>query len=78
MIRYLPTAVLALAMCHAVGADEDRAMPNTALRALPTQQTSGLLGRRLELWRQGRLWHMMEAEDDYLLAGFEKKPGRHT
>src|SRR5210317_2196320 len=37
----------------------------------------GLFSERLELWREGRLWHMLEAEDNYLLSGFEDRPGIH-
>jgi len=44
---------------------------------LPVRVTDGLLSNRLDLWRSGRLWHMLEAEDDYLLSGFENHPGRH-
>jgi arylsulfatase A-like enzyme/DUF1680 family protein len=40
-------------------------------------QESGLLAERVKLWRQERLWHMLEAEDDYLLSGFDSHPGRH-
>jgi DUF1680 family protein len=46
-------------------------------RPLPGGQAGGLLAQRLDLWRTKRLWHMLDAEDDYLLSGFEKRPGRH-
>jgi hypothetical protein len=48
-----------------------------AWRPLPSSQADGLLAQRVELWRHGRLWHMLAAEDDYLLSGFEKRPGKH-
>jgi len=35
----------------------------------------GLLGERLALWRNKRLWYM--ADDGYLLSGFESRPGVH-
>jgi DUF1680 family protein len=35
----------------------------------------GLLGERLTLWRNERLWYM--ADDGYLLSGFESRPGVH-
>ncbi|MBL7189336.1 MAG: glycoside hydrolase family 127 protein [Phycisphaerae bacterium] len=35
----------------------------------------GLLGERLALWRNERLWYM--ADDGYLLSGFESRPGVH-
>ena len=47
------------------------------LAAIAHSANGGLLGERLDVWRQGRLWHMLEAEEDYLLAGFEKRPGVH-
>lgn len=37
----------------------------------------GLLSERVDVWREGRLVHMIDAEDDYLLSGFESRPGRH-
>ena len=40
-------------------------------------RVGGLLGERLAVWRDGRMWHMLDAEDDYLLSGFESRPGRH-
>ncbi|MGM0489026.1 MAG: beta-L-arabinofuranosidase domain-containing protein [Planctomycetota bacterium] len=36
-----------------------------------------MLGERLDLWRTGRMPWMIDAEDDYLLSGFESHPGRH-
>jgi len=46
-------------------------------RPVSSSQEKGLLAERVDVWRRGRLWHMLDAEDDYLLSGFEKKPGRH-
>ena len=48
-----------------------------AWRPLPSMPTGGLLGERIDLWRQGRMWYMVNAEDDYLLSGFESRPGTH-
>lgn len=41
-------------------------------------QSTGLLADRVNLWRQGRLWHMLDAEDQYLLSGFESRQGEHV
>jgi len=38
-------------------------------------EAGGLLGERLALWRNKRLWHMVES--GYLLSGFESRPGTH-
>jgi len=34
-------------------------------RPLPGRPEGGLLSERVVLWRQGRLWHMLDAEDGY-------------
>lgn len=46
-------------------------------RPLPSSQEGGLFTERLMLWRNFRMLHMLTAEDDYLLSGFESRPGRH-
>jgi DUF1680 family protein len=48
-----------------------------AWHPLPSSLEEGLLAERVDAWRRGRMWHMLDAEDDYLLSGFEKKPGVH-
>ncbi len=40
-----------------------------------TQYDGGLFGERVDLWRRHRLWHV--AAQDFLLEGFEKRPGKH-
>ncbi len=44
-------------------------------RQLPTKTVGGVLGERLRIWRDHRLWSNIE--DPYLLAGFESRPGTH-
>ena len=51
---------------------------NDVWRPLPSAQERGLLSERVGLWREKRLWHMVEAEEEYLLSGFESRPGRHA
>jgi len=46
-------------------------------RPLRTVPGEGLLSERLSLWRQGRMIYMIDAENEYLLSGFERRPGRH-
>lgn len=60
-----------------VRADESVKKVNCVWRPLPSALEGGLLGARVELWEQKRLWYMVTAEDDYLLSGFESRPGRH-
>ncbi len=48
-----------------------------AWQPIGCSRVGGLLGERLAVWRDGRLWHMFDAEDDYLLSRFESRPGRH-
>ncbi len=44
-------------------------------KALPTAQANGLLGERISLWRNKRLWYVAKAP--FLLQGFESRPGEH-
>jgi uncharacterized protein len=41
-----------------------------------TASVDGLQGKRLDLWRNHRLWFM--AESGYLIDGFENRPGTHA
>ncbi len=44
-------------------------------RFLPVESAAGLLGERVQMWRDKRLWYVAEAP--FLLSGFEKRPGEH-
>lgn len=59
-----------------VEASRDK-MAGVAWRPLPSLQDGGLLFERLDVWRNGRIWYMVHADDDYLLSGFESRPGTH-
>ena len=48
--------------------------PNT-WEPLQTIDEDGLLGERVDLWRNNRLWFI--AESGYLIDGFENRPGIH-
>jgi len=39
---------------------------DTVWRLVPSTLEGGLLGKRVNAWREHRLWHMLDAEDDYL------------
>jgi DUF1680 family protein len=43
--------------------------------ALQSTEVKGLLGERLGLWRDSRLWFV--ADSGFLLSGFENRPGIH-
>ena len=60
-----------------VSAQETRERVPSVWRPLPSAQERGLLAERVELWRKERLWHMVDAENGYLLSGFESRPGSH-
>lgn len=60
-----------------VSAERPREPVDGVWRPLPSSLKDGLLAERVNVWRQKRLWHMLDAENDYLLSGFESRPGRH-
>ncbi len=70
-------AIIWGAACTGVSEEEPGKTDTHAWRPLRCSQLEGLLSERIGLWRRGRLWHMLEAQDGYLLSGFEKKPGIH-
>jgi DUF1680 family protein len=51
------------------------ASTENAWRPFGYTEVGGLLGERLAIWRNERLWHV--ADDGYLLSGFESRPGKH-
>jgi DUF1680 family protein len=44
-------------------------------QSLKTIDEDGLVGERVDLWRNNRLWNI--AESGYLIDGFEHRPGKH-
>ena len=42
-------------------------------QSLHTIEENGLLGERVDLWRNKRLWNIVES--GYLIDGFENRPG---
>lgn len=46
------------------------------LQPLNVLEGRGLLGSRTNLWRDNRLWYVYNS--DFLLSGFESRPGEHT
>lgn len=61
---------------------EKLSTPHTGMSIIPdmwiplkTINEAGLLGERIGLWRNNRLWYI--ANSGYLIDGFEKRPGEH-
>jgi DUF1680 family protein len=42
---------------------------------IKTIDEGGLVGERVDLWRNNRLWNI--GDSDYIIDGFEKRPGMH-
>lgn len=42
---------------------------------IKTIDEGGLIGERVDLWRNNRLWNI--GDSDYIIDGFEKRPGMH-
>jgi DUF1680 family protein len=57
------------------GTYEDHAVIENKWTPLRTIDEEGLMGERVDAWRNVRLWHM--AESGYLIDGFENRPGEH-
>ena len=47
-----------------------------AWQQIPDVKVGGILGQRLQLWREHRLWRVVN--DPFLLKGFESRPGQHA
>jgi len=69
-------AAVFIAQSNIVSAEEARERVHDAWRPLPCTHEDGLIAERVGLWRDKRLWHV--AESDYLLSGFQTRPGTHA
>ena len=56
-------------------AQENGIIPNK-WQSFHTIDEDGWLGERVDLWRNHRMWYMIES--DFLLSGFESRPGTHA
>ena len=59
--------------CHGPANSE---LPEIQWKPLKVVEREGLLGERVDGWRKNRLWHM--ADTNWLLSGFESRPGQHA
>lgn len=57
------------------GDKEDHVLIDNKWTSLKTLDEGGLVGERVNLWRQNRLWYI--ADSGYLIDGFEHRPGIH-
>ena len=69
------SACLFVASRSVSAADEKSKIINNKWQSLKTVDEDGLLGERVDLWRNVRLWNI--AKSGYLIDGFEKRPGTH-
>ena len=71
------TVVLTFQMtdCKNISPKEDNGIIQNKWHSFKTFDEDGLLGERIDLWRNNRLWNI--AESGYLIDGFEKRPGIH-
>jgi len=88
VLSSIASTAFALSSCGTVSAKEQpRPKPDGKAAAenkvaavwhpVPVRLGDGLLSERVNLWRTGRMPWMVHAEDDFLLAAFEKRPGKH-
>lgn len=61
--------------CQLTVSQADDEIISNQWQQLKTIEEDGLLGKRVDLWRNKRLWNI--AESGYLIDGFEKRPGSH-
>ena len=76
MILWLP-AIILLALfngCQSAVSEQEKVISNQ-WQQMKTIDENGLIGERVDLWRNNRLWFI--AESGYLIDGFENRPGVH-
>jgi len=75
--RVVCSWILCTVTAGAPAEEYQRAAPVVAdvVRPAAGEQIGGLLGERLALWREHRLWRV--GRDPFLLDGFQSPPGRH-
>jgi uncharacterized protein len=70
--------ILLLGSCKERSSTSDKVgeiIPNQWMQ-FNTVDEDGLLGERIDLWRNNRLWNI--AESGFLIDGFENRPGTHV
>ena len=66
---------LQLSGCKKNYTNQETGIIQNKWQSMQTIAEEGLLGKRVDLWRQNRLWYI--AESGYLIDGFENRPGTH-
>jgi len=67
--------MMQLTACKNAATEQKNEIIQNKWQSLETVDEDGLLGERVDLWRNNRLWNI--AESGYLIDGFEKRPGTH-
>ncbi len=68
--------ILQITNCKNFSANQSNGIILNKWHSFNTTDEGGLLGERVDLWRNNRLWNI--AESGYLIDGFEKRPGTHA
>lgn len=68
-------ALLCTIGCKSISIENGRDIIPNKFTSFKTIEENGLLGERVNLWRNNRLWNI--AESGYLTSGFENRPGVH-
>lgn len=64
-----------MADCQNPSVEQESGIIPNKWKSLKTIDEDGLLGERVDLWRNKRLWYI--GESDYIIDGFENRPGTH-
>jgi len=77
LIQFFLMVVLMLQFsnCTKYSSSQENGIIQNNWHSLETVDEDGLLGERVDLWRNNRLWYI--AESGYLIDGFENRPGIH-
>ena len=67
--------ILQFSACTKHTSSQENGIIQNNWHPLETVDEEGLLGERVDLWRNKRLWYI--AESGYLIDGFENRPGIH-
>jgi len=67
--------MLQLSNCKNAATEQKNDIIQNKWQSFRTVDEGGLIGERVDLWRNNRLWNI--AESGYLIDGFENRPGIH-
>jgi len=77
--EFLLIFLLGLGICTSCNGQQQDQSENKIIenqwQQIKTIDEGGLIGERVDLWRNHRLWNI--GNSDYIIEGFEKRPGMH-